>query len=804
MRNIFITLFGRFFEWPEFLFGTLIGIFLTLLAGRFQPIVTALMGRSRKSLQTFGDRLSTVSYDRFRGDLLRQAQRMHVAQMFFQLDEIVIPPHLLAPPPPVDPTQENIPHENTLSVLPNLPDWNYLSGIYRAPVIPMHHAVASGASFLMTGELGSGKTTALAYIALLLAQKDGVLGDAAERTPMMIHAANLQLGKDFIKDPLQQLIRGAQASSDPGLASKLPGVLRPALRQGTAIVLLDGLDELPQDDIATIMQGLAKLREECPGNQIIAAGPLEGYDGICAAGLAPVPIAPWTEHDQRSFMARWSQSWQQHIVPTLPKRRMGELDPALITGWLTGGVAGLTPLDLTLRLWGAYSGNLRGDKKQDSLQAYIERILSPDERQTAEAAARAWVRNTQSALTERELPRGTPVQDLIAAGLFVRRSGNKVSFQQPAVGAYLAARALHASKEVGSLRAFDWMPIQQTLTYLSSREDMSPYVKQALADRSDPLEKKLFACARWLLESPPRSPWRAEVLRKLGQIINDSKRAYGLRLRAAHALAFSREPSVGILFKRMLASDHPANRVLGALGLGGLYAEEQIEALTQLLIHDPSLPARRAAALALAVIGVDEAMESLGHALLEGEEDVRLAAAEALACHPDEGYNMLKDAAEIDNLLTRRAAVFGLARVPEDWALKLLEQVQLEDDQWVVRGAAAEAAERRRNSPYHLTQPIQEVANLPWLIAFAAQEGLGVAPGKAALEMIRRALTKGGPEEQVAALEAIAWSQSDELNLELAQALHSSLPHIRDAAFEAIWQMSASGINIPVLQAQQV
>ena len=81
--------------------------------------------------------------------------------------------------------------------------------------------------------------------------------------------------------------------------------------------------------------------------------------------------------------------------------------------------------------------------------------------------------------------------------------------------------------------------------------------------------------------------------------------------------------------------------------------------------------------------------------------------------HPDEGYNMLKDAAEIDNLLTRRAAVFGLARIPEEWALALLEHVQMEDDQWVVRGAAAEAAERRRVSPYRINPPLQKCRIFP-------------------------------------------------------------------------------------------
>ncbi|MCK5316816.1 MAG: HEAT repeat domain-containing protein, partial [Anaerolineales bacterium] len=170
--------------------------------------------------------------------------------------------------------------------------------------------------------------------------------------------------------------------------------------------------------------------------------------------------------------------------------------------------------------------------------------------------------------------------------------------------------------------------------------------------------------------------------------------------------------------------------------------------------------------------------------------------AEALACNPDEGYAMLRDAMEMENLLTRRAAVFGLARVPEAWAIEILESVHLDDDQWVVRGAAAEVLERHRNPPWKIHPPIDDLSTLPWLQAFAEKEGLAVAPGRAALEMLRRALNKGSDDEQIAALEAIIWAGGEELAMELFQALRSPEPHLRDAAYEALWQLRASGVEI--------
>jgi hypothetical protein len=180
---------------------------------------------------------------------------------------------------------------------------------------------------------------------------------------------------------------------------------------------------------------------------------------------------------------------------------------------------------------------------------------------------------------------------------------------------------------------------------------------------------------------------------------------------------------------------------------------------------------------------------------------VRVASAEALAIHPDEGYEMLKEAATIDDLLTRRAAVFGLARIPEKWAAELLQKLQLEDQQWVVRGAAAEALEKRVSPPYQIEPPPDDFSKVPWLMSFASKAGMGLAPGKASLEMLRRALNQGTADEKIVALQTMGWVQKGELDLELKKALTSGEPYLRDAAFEALWRQEA-GEASPIAEAQ--
>jgi hypothetical protein len=203
------------------------------------------------------------------------------------------------------------------------------------------------------------------------------------------------------------------------------------------------------------------------------------------------------------------------------------------------------------------------------------------------------------------------------------------------------------------------------------------------------------------------------------------------------------------------------------------------------MAHDRELMVRQAACLDWPG-SARRPLEALGRALLERKK--ARPAARALACHPDEGFNMLRDASEVENLLTRRAAVFGLARVPEAWAMQILEKVSVDDEQWVVRGAAAEAAERRRNPPWRIPAPVQDPSQLPWLIAFAGKLGSGMAPGKAAMEMLRRRRQRHRWSRSQRS-KPLSWMDASEFEPS-QQALRSDQAFLRDAAFESLWRQA--------------
>ncbi|MFP3853025.1 MAG: HEAT repeat domain-containing protein [Anaerolineales bacterium] len=783
--------YGARFDLPEFFTGFVTGLILVWVLIRFKPLTTWAAGLLKGFFEQSSESISARALDNYAVELIRRAETMHAAQAILALSEISVVPRILAPVESLDPGSADEPSGGALAVLPNLPDTAYLSGVYAAPSITVMEAVQKGQSMLLTGPLGSGKSTALAILALQALRGSLETSGGARFLPIMIHANDIEQDQLERKDPLDGLVNGAEAGFSSSVRKRLPQYLKTHLKDQRALILLDGLDELPESELERFSPWLKRLFEKYPGNMVVGAGPIRGYDGLAVAGLAPVRLAPWTDHDQRIFLKRWGSAWKEHVAPHLKRSKMEDIDPALISGWLTGNSLHLSPLEFTLRTWAAHNGDTRGDQVMDCYESYTRRFLSSEEQQAAAAAALAWIESRQGAIYESDLPRGTPLSSLVDAGILVRRPNRKVTFFLPALAAYLAGQAM---VDLGVPETVDhpgWLPAEQAHGFYAAMQKSAEEAEHYLALSGDALEQGTMRVGRWLRLAPQRAGWRPAALRALGKIIQDAKRPYGLRLRATHAMSQSKEKTGAVFFRRLLSSKKPSSRILGALGSGGIRDEEAIEPLSKAVKSDPDIRVRQAACLALAAIGLEEALEALGESLLHGEETVRVAAAEALAIHSDEGYEMLKEAATLDDLLTRRAAVFGLARVPEKWAAELLQTMQLEDQQWVVRGAAAEALENRQMPPYPITPPPEDLTKLPWLLSFASRAGLGLAPGRASLEMLRRALNQGTPEEKIAALQTMGWVAKGELDLELKQALNSGEPHLRDAAYEALWRQAA-------------
>ena len=214
------------------------------------------------------------------------------------------------------------------------------------------------------------------------------------------------------------------------------------------------------------------------------------------------------------------------------------------------------------------------------------------------------------------------------------------------------------------------------------------------------------------------------------------------------------------------------------------------------LLANPDQMVRKAACLALVAIGSQPALEAVTKVLINADENSRRAAAEALANDRQEGYEILKDGSDSEDILIRRAVVFGLSRIREPWASEILEKMRIEDGQWIIRNAAAQAIEAFQGQDPYLPQLLPPPAQSPWLVEYAANQGTGIPGGSDAREVLLSAFHSGREEESLAALEYLRLIPEPDVIGPIYKSIWSGTGPVREAALVVLWEFAASGVTL--------
>jgi HEAT repeat protein len=825
--------------WIGFLTATL---FWWLLM-QFRPSLTRLWKKllARISAMREGRRATTEFHHR--NDTIRYAQSLHIAAPLFSLDEILIPPSLLAPPAPIEPGEAPPTTDITDLVLPYMPDWPYLAATYRAPSLTLESALENGANLLILGETGCGKTVSLAYIATQVARHEST-EELNQRIPLLIHAAHLiDLPQLDTESFLQPVINAAKQNAGKYTKDRLSDFLHTSFGTGRILLLLDGLDEFPPEQIDTISEYVSTLLDEYPGTQMVATASWDYIDGFTRLGFYPVSLLPWVGSQREDLIARWSEGWDKYIEAQYAEDRE-RVDPLLMNAWLRDDERPLTPLELTLKVWAAYTGDLIGPSALDAIESYFLRMTAdiPDARSALSQVASQMVlsrsgiilgdkMNTESTLqvsedqepddlipsqeeeqeewslhwpanTENQIAGEVSVRrilpDLEAAGVIQKHTDGIYGFIHPALVGYLAAGSPNILDNLINLQGqADWSGKTQTLAVMSAQMDVSSIVEKTLNQDADPVHWELFSVARWMRYAEKKVIWHNSVLRNLASILQTGNAPMGLSGRAIAALSVTAAISgADVLLRKLLDSTDSMLRQLAILGCGHVRDTKAVTKI-QALLKDPQPNVRRAACLALVAIGDRLALEAVAETLLSGDEETRRAAAEAFANHPEEGHPTLQDAMGMDDLLVRRAAVFGLQRTAQSWSVELLERIQVEDEQWMVKDAADLSLQILSAPNPHVPKPKPPLTETPWLIAFAGELGMGVSPGKSSEELLFRALREGNEEQKLAALEAIWFLASESSVLPVYHQLFSDQGDVREMSYLTLCVLRACGVELP-------
>jgi HEAT repeat protein len=825
----------RYFDRVSFWLGFVAATLFWWLLGRFRPLFAGLYAHLKAQAQAARQERSTGDEIRLSNDVLRLAQGWHLAAPLFSLDEIGIPLRLLAPAVPPMAYEPPASEDITDWALPYMPDEPELASYYGAPSLGLAEALQDGANLVVIGQPGTGKSFALAQLACQVIRKAPGTEYLAGAVPVLVHVANLDLPL-AANQPADEILLSAIAAYTSSIRTKrLPVVFRALLKQGRLLLLLDGLDELSPPQLSVATDFLKRLLEQHPKLRLVVAAHPGNLDGLTSLGLQVVALASWGQEQRAEFIGRWSALWQRYIADSSQDK--SRVDPLVLVGWLLNNSARLSPLELTLRIWAAFAGDSLGPSPLAAIEAYLRRMTAGQpfknlaglgqlaaqmvlaqlpviERKNAEnwLGSAETLQQAPTAEAVSETPGGasgkTKVEqvrargalpDLLSCGLLVARAGDRISLSHPGLAAYLVGQALapiHAAIQL--IAQPEWWGRSASLAYLAILDAQAAWVVQSFnkTELEDPFRLSVLEAGRWLKHAPDGLPWIPQLMRQLAQCLQLELLPLSIKGRALALMVLSNNSGVAVLLRQMLAAGHPVQRQLAALGLGYLRDTKSVTELSK-LIGDHSPGVSRAAVLALVAIGDQTGMETVAYTLLHGDESLRRAAAQALANNPEEGYPTLQEGSAMEDPGVRRAVTYGLGRLRQPWASEILEKMVAEDAQWVVQDAASQMLHTIQNPHPRLPRRLPPLTQTAWLVAFAAERGMGIAPGKPAVEMLFKALREGNEDQKLAALYYLGQSGEQSAVLPVYQVFFASQGELREAAFGALGNLVACGVQLP-------
>ena len=768
-----------------------------------------------------------------RREVLKRAQRNHLASPLFSLDEILVVPRLLAPPPQIDPDNPDPFGSFRPPIIPNLPYVPQFSAQYDGDSLSLVRTIRSGVDLAIIGHPGAGKTTALAYLATLFARKDESLGSIAQHFPIYLHVNDIEDLTDSNQDAVDILTKALSWHTSASNRPQLSGFIRKTITAKKAILLLDGLDEIPFDAYQQAVGFLTRLIKTQPKLRIVTTAAIDRAEGLFDSGIEPLPIAGWNRSDITSFTKRWGKLWNTHIAPQNVANNGDPIDDLLIGTWQAADGNYYTPIELTCRLWGVYSGDLLGMRGVDAVSAYFSRLeIKGVNLQTLASLADRLISMKQSYTTyidaekdfstsgtsynnfidERthqgemqvpmiQIPLETlgldkklriatdeekSIDKLVEMGILREHPHDRLSFSSPVLWGY-AGSLSNYTYDLSSKSPEDdpWSAESEFFHYLMSSTP-AEWLKPYLAEDKAPFYWRTTQVALWMRDLTPSSANRSFIMRHLLALTQLESLPYPTRLGLLGASAMSNDPAQILLMKQLASSPSVPLKQIATLCTGILREPKSITELTTAGTDEQEL-VRFAACFAIAALETPEAQATLESTINQGDEHMRLAVAEAVALRPPWGHKLLREAAASADILTRRAAIYGLMQIKAPWVAEVFEKIATVDGQFVVRnlaGSALESLQRARNKSRVVLGPPTET---PWLITYAAKDGHGIPRNESPIPLLLKVANSGNPDQQIAAVQLLARCQDESAVNGIRTALAAADLDLRVAAYHALW-----------------
>jgi HEAT repeat protein len=883
------------FDAQNFGFGMVAGWASAYAVYRYRHVINSVVASAQSGATTAKNRATRSADARYINDLIKRAQRTHLAGKLTNLTDVLVEPRFLPVLELAAPPEDEV-IQDVFYVVPRTHDLPHLHAPYNVPTVSIGELGDGSRKLALLGLRGSGRTTALMSIALYslnkatfkdaqdavqkiideeeaklsekeraarvqervkieqqakekLAQERGVTFESKSQDelaaavplfnrlmPLYVHMADVhfmleQLGTSL--DPSEPLVRALQSRVGRVTASTIPGNVYDRLNEGQVLLLVDGLDDLPEAHQPRLLNWLDALMRQYDKNFFIVTGPSKGYGGLTQLGLTPVFLRPWARNSHEKLVELWADAY-----PTFGGKRSGRaVSPEQLEQAKTQTRC-LNSTEMTFKTWTAFADEAE-EGVGSSISAFIKRSLSKTwgyEKMLPILIALANLQVTEGFITAKRMEalhigdallpevRVKPtsgktssetvaeatekkkdasiqskiVNSLRRDGILVRYSGGNYQFCHPLVADYCASlglQLLESAELQTKLGKPEW---QGAFAYAMEQTDLDAFVAGRVrgADAED-----AFMMANWLRFAPSTASWRGLLLKQITNQFIAPNQYPAVRERAAAALVGTGDDSIVFILRKAARNANADTRRLACLAMGAMGSYSAIGDLRS-LIQDPFADVQLAAGLSLGAIATQDALEAMVIAFTEDSEHVRKTMAEAFAALPLDGHPILYDAIRDDDMMLRRASIAGIRRIRAPWAESAIFRTFLQDEQWYVRSAAEEAfLERRFGRKKSLTAAYPQPNHIEWLGQWAAERGIQRDQEQDGYELLVEALQD--EETMVRSLSAQVLGQLGAVDYAeaLYEALRDRSEEVRAAAHRALTDLQVQlGVTLPTPQ----
>ncbi|MFD4477079.1 NACHT domain-containing protein [Streptomyces sp. NPDC058471] len=176
---------------------------------------------------------------------------------------------------------------------------------------PADQALADHERVLLRGEAGSGKTTLVQWLAVSAsaadpAGPDGRMTYLHDRIPYVLPLRTLTRHGERLPAPADFL----RAVGSPLAGSQPTDWETRVLTAGRALVLVDGIDEVPESERSRTREWLGDLIDAYPGNRwLVTSRPSAvGEDWLAEQAFTELTLSPMSRSEVAAFIHRWHRA----------------------------------------------------------------------------------------------------------------------------------------------------------------------------------------------------------------------------------------------------------------------------------------------------------------------------------------------------------------------------------------------------------------------------------------------------------------------------------------------------------------